>query len=330
MSMYGANSQDKATSLLNQLDAASTDLIIPHIPQNDWSYAAAKQAFLYEFGSIARVTEQKNEFLMIQFQKDKSIAEFADQFYLEAKVLTGSRSLTVHDAHIALRSAVKSYKALYCTLMPAFQDNCSINGMCGDTFGPPNASVKPRPLPTPPACTEGSGRFAPKDNMSKVTCHCWKRPSGVETVLSHSTIDNPTNVPTILPDCLLQAPEGPVARPYGADHSPDKAELFVPDVGYSGNALHHVIVEDVHVVQTHSQAKAKGKAQAVVSKPYVCQLLEKAPNEGPGPSTDTSHLKGVNVTIPMNTMRAHHPKLCDSILNFLSMADDLDINLVKN
>ncbi|KAJ9056007.1 hypothetical protein DSO57_1037512 [Entomophthora muscae] len=177
MSMYGANNQDKATTLLNQLDAASTDLIIPHMPQNNWSYAAAKQALLYKFGSIARVTEQKNKFLMIQFQKDKSIAKFADQFYLEAQVLTGSGSLTVHDAHIALRSAVKPYKALYCTLMLAFQDNCSIDGMvqylcqCGDTFGPPNALVKPRPLPTPPARTEGSGRFAPKANMSKVTCH---------------------------------------------------------------------------------------------------------------------------------------------------------------
>ncbi|KAJ9057923.1 hypothetical protein DSO57_1017924 [Entomophthora muscae] len=129
MPMYGAKNQDKATTLLNQLDAASTDLIIPHIPQNNWSYATAKQALLYKFGSIARVTEQKNKFLMIQFQKDKSIAEFADNFYLETQVLTGSGSLTVHDAHIALRSAVKPYKALYCTLMPAFQDHCSIDGM---------------------------------------------------------------------------------------------------------------------------------------------------------------------------------------------------------
>ncbi|KAJ9077672.1 hypothetical protein DSO57_1014483 [Entomophthora muscae] len=164
MSMYGANNQDKATTLLNQLDAASTDLIIPHMLQNDWSYAAAKQALFYKFGSIARVTEQKNEFLMIQFQKEKSIAEF---------VLTGSGFLTVHDAHIALRSAVKPYKVLYCTLMTAFQDNCSVDGMvCGDTFRPPNALVKPRLLPTLPARTEGSGRFAPKANMSKVTCHC--------------------------------------------------------------------------------------------------------------------------------------------------------------
>ncbi|KAJ9066049.1 hypothetical protein DSO57_1013491 [Entomophthora muscae] len=178
MSKYGANDQDKATTLLNQLDAASTDLIIPHMPQNDWSYAVAKQALLYKFGSISRVTEQKNEFLMIQFQKDKSIAEFADQFYLKAQVLTGSRSLTVHDEHIALRSAVKPYEVLYCTLMPVFQDNCSIDGMvqylcqCRDIFGSPNASVKPRPLPTPPICTEGIGCFAPKANMSKVICYC--------------------------------------------------------------------------------------------------------------------------------------------------------------
>ncbi|KAJ9067351.1 hypothetical protein DSO57_1000263 [Entomophthora muscae] len=93
MSMYGANDQDKATTLLNQLDATSTDLIIPHMLQNDQSYAAAKQALLYKFGSVAR-----------------------------AQVLTVSGSLTVHDAHMALRSAVKPYEALYCTLMPAFQE----------------------------------------------------------------------------------------------------------------------------------------------------------------------------------------------------------------
>ncbi|KAJ9076293.1 hypothetical protein DSO57_1027703 [Entomophthora muscae] len=142
-------------------------------------------------------------------------------------------------------------------------------------------------------------------------------------------MNNPTNIPTFPPDCLLQAPEGLVAPPYGADHSPDKVELFILDVGYSVNALHAVIVEDVHVVQTCSQAKAKGKAQAVVSKPYARQLLDKAPNEGPGPSTDTLHLKGVNIYILMDTMKAHHQELCGSILKFLSMADDLDIHLVN-
>ncbi|KAJ9061901.1 hypothetical protein DSO57_1016135 [Entomophthora muscae] len=88
-------------------------------------------------------------------------------------------------------------------------------------------------------------------------------------------MNNPTNVPTVPPDRLPQAPEGLVAPPHGADHSPYKAELFVPEVGYSGNALHRVIVEDVHVVQTRSKANAKGKAQVVVSKPYTRQLLTK-------------------------------------------------------
>ncbi|KAJ9069792.1 hypothetical protein DSO57_1014905 [Entomophthora muscae] len=99
--------------------------------------------------------------------------------------------------------------------MPVFQDNFSIDGMvqylcqCGDTFGPPNTSVKPKPLSTPSIYTEGSGHFSPKADMSKVTCHCcnWKSPSGVETGLSHSTIDNPTNVPTVPPDCLPLASE---------------------------------------------------------------------------------------------------------------------------
>ncbi|KAJ9079835.1 hypothetical protein DSO57_1031491 [Entomophthora muscae] len=91
-------------------------------------------------------------------------------------------------------------------------------------------------------------------------------------------MNNPTNVPTVLPDCLPQALEGPAAPFYGADHSPDKAELFVSDVGYSANALHCVIVEDVHVVQTRSQEKAKGEVQVVISKPYARQLLDKAPN----------------------------------------------------
>ncbi|KAJ9065696.1 hypothetical protein DSO57_1016927 [Entomophthora muscae] len=80
-------------------------------------------------------------------------------------------------------------------------------------------------------------------------------------------MNNPTNSPTVLPDCPSQALEGPAAPSHSADHSPDKVELFVPDVSYSGNALHCVIVEDDHVVQTRRQAKAKGKAQVVVSKP---------------------------------------------------------------
>ncbi|KAJ9049316.1 hypothetical protein DSO57_1025738 [Entomophthora muscae] len=85
--------------------------------------------------------------------------------------------------------------------------------------------------------------------------------------LSHSTIDNPTNVPTVPPDCLSQAPEGPAEPPSSVDHSPDKAELFVPYIGNSGDALHRVIVEDIHEVQKCSQERAKGEAQAFFLSP---------------------------------------------------------------
>ncbi|KAJ9067148.1 hypothetical protein DSO57_1002633 [Entomophthora muscae] len=89
---------------------------------------------------------------MISFRKDETIADFANCFYLEAQILTGSGLLTVHDSYIALCAAVKPYKALYQTLMPAFQDNCTLDGMvhylrqCDDTFGPPNTGSKPHPV----------------------------------------------------------------------------------------------------------------------------------------------------------------------------------------
>ncbi|KAJ9057616.1 hypothetical protein DSO57_1020877 [Entomophthora muscae] len=118
---------------------------------------------------------------MISFRKDKTIIDFSDCFYLEAQILTGSGSLTVHDAHIALRAAVKPYEALYQTLMLAFQDNCTLDGMlhylrqCGDTFGPPNTGSKPCPVPNLPGRSEAptnNNRFLPKANITKVIFHC--------------------------------------------------------------------------------------------------------------------------------------------------------------
>ncbi|KAJ9074462.1 hypothetical protein DSO57_1006112 [Entomophthora muscae] len=66
---------------------------------------------------------------MISFRKDKTIADFSDRLYLETQILTGSGSLTKHVTHIALCAAVKPYEALYQTLIPAFQDKCTLDGM---------------------------------------------------------------------------------------------------------------------------------------------------------------------------------------------------------
>ncbi|KAJ9051598.1 hypothetical protein DSO57_1003151 [Entomophthora muscae] len=122
---------------------------------------------------------------MISFRKDETITDFPNCFFLEAQILTGSGSLTVHDAHIALCATVKPYKTLYQTLMLAFQDNCTLDSMvrylrqCGDTFGPPNTGSKPCPVPNYPGCLEAptnNNKSPPRPNITKVICHhCnWK------------------------------------------------------------------------------------------------------------------------------------------------------------
>ncbi|KAJ9063720.1 hypothetical protein DSO57_1025715 [Entomophthora muscae] len=113
---------------------------------------------------------------MISFRKDETIADFADCFYLEVKILTGSGLLTVHDTHIALRATVRPYKALYQTLIPAFQDNYTLDGMlhyffqCGDTFGPPNTGSKHHPVSSYPRRSDNSinNKSLSKPNITKV------------------------------------------------------------------------------------------------------------------------------------------------------------------
>ncbi|KAJ9054540.1 hypothetical protein DSO57_1013413 [Entomophthora muscae] len=106
--------------------------------------------------------------------------------------------------------------------------------------------------------------------------------------------------------------------------------LFTPDTGFLGNALHQVLVNNVHMVQTRSKVWASQEATKEVSKPYTCQLLDNTPDTEPQRSGDATPLRGVNVAIPMETMKDHHPKLCDSIVEFLSTANNLDIHLVNN
>ncbi|KAJ9053707.1 DNA damage-inducible protein 1 [Entomophthora muscae] len=104
----------------------------------------------------------------------------------------------------------------------------------------------------------------------------------------------------------------------------------MPDTGFLGNALHQVLINDVHMVQTRSKVQASQEATKEVSKPYTCQLLDGTPDTEPQHSGDATPLRGVNVAIPMETMKDHHPKLCDSIVKFLSTANNLNIHLVNN
>ncbi|KAJ9084122.1 hypothetical protein DSO57_1027594 [Entomophthora muscae] len=49
----------------------------------------------------------------------------------------------------------------------------------------------------------------------------------------------------------------------------------------------------------------------------------------PQHSGDATPLRGINVVIPMETIKDHHPELCDIIVKFLSTANNLNIHLVN-
>ncbi|KAJ9084460.1 hypothetical protein DSO57_1024141 [Entomophthora muscae] len=104
----------------------------------------------------------------------------------------------------------------------------------------------------------------------------------------------------------------------------------MPDTRFLGNALYQVLFNNVHMVQTCSKVQASQEATKEVSKPYAFQLLDNAPDTEPQSSGDVTPLRGINVAIPMETMKYYHPKLCDNIVKFLSTANNLDIHLVNS
>ncbi|KAJ9082197.1 hypothetical protein DSO57_1006642 [Entomophthora muscae] len=209
---------------------------------------------------------------MISFRKDRTIADFVNCFYLEAQILTSSGSLTVHDTHIALRAAVKPYEALYQTLMPAFQDKCTLDSMSrpvSNYSGRLEAATNNNKSPPKPNITK-KGHYTSSCN-TKTGIHC-----GVEEELSTST--QSTNVP--------------------------------PDLLFS-----------LTLDSWDSQEDTKE-----VSNLYACLLLDDMSDTEPQRSGDATPLRGINVAIPMKTMKDHYPELCDSIVKFLSSANNLDIH----
>ncbi|KAJ9067321.1 hypothetical protein DSO57_1000900 [Entomophthora muscae] len=93
----------------------------------------------------------------------------------------------------------------------------------------------------------------------------------------------------------------------------------MPDTSFSGNELHQVLEDDMHMEATKE-----------VSKPYACQLLDNTPDVEPQRSGDATSLRGVNMAIPIETMKDHHPELCNSIVKFPFTANNLDIHFVVN
>ena len=62
MAMRGASNNQKATTLITTLDAISVNLVMPRLPNLDWSYSEAKNAVLEEFGGKDILFSKKSEF----------------------------------------------------------------------------------------------------------------------------------------------------------------------------------------------------------------------------------------------------------------------------
>ena len=145
-SMSKASNADKATTVVNCLDTASIELVMPHFTTNHWTFKEAKDAIITEFGNAEQIATKKMEFLGIEFTEGESLADFADQFYASCQYLSGVGSLSEYDSKIAMTNALKPYHKIHIAMLPALVNNYKPINLVqylkriGQEFGPPKLS----------------------------------------------------------------------------------------------------------------------------------------------------------------------------------------------
>ena len=121
--MEKASDYEKASTVINCLDTASIDLVMPHLPSFKWTYLQAKTAITKEFGNSKGIATHKMEFLNIQFQEDETLADFSERFYSSAQFLNGVNALSDFDAKIAMTNALKPHDEIHIAMLPALMNN---------------------------------------------------------------------------------------------------------------------------------------------------------------------------------------------------------------
>ena len=116
--MEGASDYEKASTVINCLDTASLDLVMPHLPRVKWTYLQAKTAITKEFGNLKSIATCKMEFLNIQFQEDDTLANFSERFYSIAQFLNGVNALSDFDAKIDKTNFLKSHDKIHLSMLP--------------------------------------------------------------------------------------------------------------------------------------------------------------------------------------------------------------------
>ncbi|KAJ9067268.1 hypothetical protein DSO57_1001376 [Entomophthora muscae] len=111
-SMYGADKAMKDATIINCLDTDTQTLILPHLPENGWTYANISQALMEEFGSQEALLGQKMDFVDTKLKVGETLEEFTSRFYLEAQTLASIKVVSFIDVQSALLNAVQINREL--------------------------------------------------------------------------------------------------------------------------------------------------------------------------------------------------------------------------
>lgn len=186
-SMYGATDIEKASTIINCLDPASIDLVMPHLPQRQWTYQEVRDAIIIEFNNPEAINTRKMEFSKLMIQEDETLDKFADRYYAECQYLTGVGALSTFDAKIALQHALEPHNQIYIAMIPAFIHNSKPQEFVqylkrvGQQFGVPNPKKKDRSflLSRSPVDRHSDSKRDIKDRNSSIeniVCHkCSKK-----------------------------------------------------------------------------------------------------------------------------------------------------------
>ena len=85
--MNGASDAEKATTVINCLDATCVELVMPHLSSDCWSYLEAREAIIADFRSKAFIASKKDTFMRIEFKDNETINRIDKSFLTQVTCL---------------------------------------------------------------------------------------------------------------------------------------------------------------------------------------------------------------------------------------------------
>ncbi|KAJ9086954.1 hypothetical protein DSO57_1038145 [Entomophthora muscae] len=109
-------------------------------------------------------------------------------------------------------------------------------------------------------------------------------------------------------------------------------ELFALSQAFEEDPVHQLVANDLYAIPAHGRGrpqKTTSNAVEVVSKPYAAKVQETCLNENPNVSSDVSNLKGVQLTMPLETINNNFPEIGQSLKQYFDTLAPLGIHLLN-